>query len=364
MAQRVGQINIVQGLRAYAALPVVLFHTGFTITGIHQIGIFGVHMFFVLSGYLMASICATDSHAFLRRRIIRVVPSYWLMTILLYSVAAQFPRLMSATQAVPIELLKSLFFIPFMKSNGLFQPILFVGWTINYETIFYAVMALAVYLSKRRPSLLAAAILLSIMGVSSMFAEKSGIARFYSDPIMFEFILGLIAYHCVHAIPIDLRLRLKYLWAAIVAVTLVALPLIEAFDMLPSLSRFVQFGPLSFLLILSSCLLALSGNDLRYGIIVLIGDASYTLYLVHPYIEMALDRIVAKYIPLFHIATTFGCLFAMTVAVAASIVLYRKVEKPTLTFLVKRFCKRDKSAPGAYTNPASLPQYATSRSTD
>src|ERR1700730_9506396 len=101
MAQRVGQLNIVQGLRAYAALPVVLFHTGFTITGIHQIGIFGVHMFFVLSGYLMASICATDTHAFLRRRIIRIVPSYWLMTILLYCVAAQFPKLMSATQAVP-----------------------------------------------------------------------------------------------------------------------------------------------------------------------------------------------------------------------------------------------------------------------
>jgi exopolysaccharide production protein ExoZ len=357
MAHRPGQLNILQALRAYAALPVVLFHTGFMITGIHKIGIFGVHMFFVLSGYLIASICATDPYAFLRRRIIRIVPSYWLMTLLLYCVAAQFPYLMSATQALPLELLKSLFFIPYMKSNGLFQPILFVGWTINYEICFYVVMALSVFLIKRRASLLATAILLSIMGVSSLFADKSGIARFYSDPIICEFILGLIVYYCVHAVPKALVLRLKYPLTAVMLVALFSLPLIEAFDLFPSLSLVIQFGPLSFLLIWSSCLLALSGNDLRYGILVLIGDASYTLYLVHPYIEMALDRIVAKYFPIFHIATVFGCLFAVAVAIAASIVLYLKVEKPTLSFLVKRFCKRDKTAPHSYKN--ATPYLAT-----
>jgi peptidoglycan/LPS O-acetylase OafA/YrhL len=372
MAQPLARIHILQALRTYAALPVVLFHTGYVITGIHQIGIFGVHMFFLLSGYIMASICATDTHAFLRRRVIRIVPSYWAMTILLYFFAAKFPHLMNATHAVPVELLKSLLFVPFMKTNGLFQPILFVGWTVNYETLFYVVLALSLFISKRRPLLTASAILTTIVGLSSLFADKSSIATFYSNPVICEFVFGLVAFYCVHAIPSQSASRLKYLWVGIMAVALVSLPLIEAFNVFPSLSTVIQFGPLSFLLIWSSCLLATSGNDIRPGLIVLIGDASYTLYLVHPYVEMLLDRVVAKHIPLFHITTTFGCLFSVAIAIGVSIPLYLKVEKPVLSYLTKRLCKRNKASRPVFVNviPAAVdpvgpvPHYATSRMAD
>jgi exopolysaccharide production protein ExoZ len=355
MAQPIARINILQALRTYAALPVVLFHTGYVVTGIHQIGIFGVHMFFLLSGYIMASICAADTHAFLRRRVIRIVPSYWLMTILLYFFAARFPSLMNATRAVPIELIKSLFFVPFMKSNGLFQPILFVGWTVNYETYFYVVLALSLFISKRWPLLTASALIMTVTAVSSIFASKSAIAAFYSNPVVFEFIFGLVAYYCVNAVTATTVARFRYLWLTIVIVSLVALPAIEAFGIFPHVSTVIQFGPLSFLLIWSSCLLAMSGHDIRPGLIVLIGDASYTLYLTHPYIELLLDRIVAKHLPAFHITTTFGCLFSVAVAVAIAIPLYLRVEKPVLSYLTRKFCKRNKSSVSHSPSPRSLP---------
>jgi exopolysaccharide production protein ExoZ len=370
MAQPLARIHILQALRTYAALPVVLFHTGYVITGIHKVGVFGVHMFFLLSGYIMASICTSDTHAFLRRRVIRIVPSYWLMTILLYCFAAKFPRLMNATQAVPIELLKSLLFIPFMKTNGLFQPILFVGWTVNYETFFYVVLAVALFISKRRALLIASIFVLAIVGVSSVFENQSAIAKFYSNPVIVEFIFGLIAFYCVHAIPKDRAAQLKYLWIAIMTVALISLPLIEGFNLFPSASTVIQFGPLSFLLIWSSCLLAIGGSDIRPGLIVLIGDASYTLYLVHPYIEMLLDRVVAKRIPLFHITTLFGCLFAVAVAVAVSILLYLKVEKPALSYLTRRLCRRDYASRPVFAVTTSVaadsvrPHYATGRVVD
>jgi len=369
MAQPLARINILQALRTYAALPVVLFHTGYVIKGVHQVGIFGVHMFFLLSGYVMASICATDTHAFLRRRIIRIVPSYWLMTIVLYIFAAKFPSLMNATRAVPSELIKSLFFVPFMKSNGLFQPILFVGWTVNYETYFYAILALSLLISKRWPLLTASAALLTFTGISSLFADESAIAAFYSNPVIFEFIFGLIAFYCVHAIPKPVATQLKYLWIAIMTVSLVALPTIEAFSLFPHASTVVQFGPLSFLLIWSSCLLATSGHDMRPGLIILIGDASYTLYLIHPYVEMLLDRIVAKHLALFHITTTFGCLFSVAVAIAIAIPLYLKVEKPILSYLTRTFCKRDRASlpglrnvkPRVVDTTGPVPNYAAAR---
>jgi peptidoglycan/LPS O-acetylase OafA/YrhL len=370
MAQPLARIHILQALRTYAALPVVLFHTGYVITGFHKIGVFGVHMFFLLSGYIMASICTTDTHAFLRRRVIRIVPSYWLMTILLYCFAAKFPHLMNSTRAVPVELLKSLFFIPFMKTNGLFQPILFVGWTVNYETFFYVVLALSLFISKRRPLLIASAIVLAIVAISSVFAAQSAIANFYSNPVILEFILGLIAFYCVHAIPQGSASQLKYLWVAIMTVALISLPLIEGFNLFPSVSTVLRFGPLSFLLIWSSCLLAIGGSDIRPGLIVLIGDASYTLYLVHPYIEMLLDRVVATHIPLFHITTIFGCLFAVAVAVAVSIWLYLKVDKPVLSYLTKRLCRSHHASQPVFANTTSVvvdgvgPHYATGRAAD
>ena len=312
--------------------------------GVNKIGIFGVHMFFLLSGYIMAHICTTDRHAFMRRRIIRIVPSYWTMTILLYLVAARFPYLMNATQALPAELVKSLFFIPFQKSNGLYQPILFVGWTINYEMYFYMLLGLALLIAPRRPLLLASLMLLGIAGVGSFFASSSVIARFYSDPVILEFIFGLIAYSCVAAFPAGPRQRGKYVWMGIVLASMFLLPVIEAFNLLPSLPLVVRFGPLSFLLITSSCLLAMAGNDLRAGLIVLIGDASYTLYLVHPYVEMVIDRIIARRLPWLHIDTPLGCIIAVVAAVIVSIVLYLYVEKPMLRYLTKKFCGRLRGA--------------------
>lgn len=67
------------GLRAVAVIPVVLFHLGVTaLPG----GFVGVDVFFVLSGFLITSILATDLErgafslsAFYDRRIRRIVPA-------------------------------------------------------------------------------------------------------------------------------------------------------------------------------------------------------------------------------------------------------------------------------------------------
>jgi exopolysaccharide production protein ExoZ len=339
------RINILQGLRAYAALSVVLLHTQFVLHGLNKFGNFGVHMFFLLSGYLMAQICTTDRDAFMRRRLIRIVPPYWLMTLLLYVVAAKFPYLMNATRAVPSELIKSLFFIPFQKSNGLFQPILFVGWSVNYEMYFYTLLGLSLLIAPRRPLLVASLSILSIGGICRFFAASSPIARFYADPMILEFIFGVLAYYLVRAVPQGHRTRGKHIWTGILLASLLLLPVIEAFDLLPSLPLFLRFGPLSFLIIAASCLLALGGNDLRAGLIVLIGDASYTLYLVHPYVELFIDRIVARRISWLHIATPLGCVVAVTAAVSVSIALYLYVEKPMLRYLTKKFCRRIRGTP-------------------
>jgi exopolysaccharide production protein ExoZ len=77
-------------LRAFAALSVVFFHTGY-MPGGHGFGWFGVDIFFVISGYIMTRICDRNPQFFLRRRLIRIVPPYWAFTVLLFIAAIFFP---------------------------------------------------------------------------------------------------------------------------------------------------------------------------------------------------------------------------------------------------------------------------------
>ncbi len=347
------RIHNLQGLRAYAALPVVFFHTGLVIPGLQKIGVFGVHLFFMLSGYIMASICATDRHAFMRRRLVRIIPAYWTLTAVMFLTAWKFPHLVGATRAVPMELLKSLFFIPFVKSNGLYQPILFIGWTVNYEMYFYVMLGIAVLMVGRMAPLLSTAMILAVMAVGTHFAGVSAIAHFYSDPVVLEFIGGLAAYYLVQAAVRRVSAGVKIPLFVITGITLLLLPAIEAFNLLPSLPMVVRFGPLCFVLLCSVCLLALAGSDLRAGIVVLIGDASYVMYLLHPYIEEALDRIVGRHIHLFAINTPLGCAIAMLFVVPISVLVYVKVEKPMLRYLNATVCRRRVSVSAAPSLPAS-----------
>ena len=129
------KLNNIQVLRAFAAGVVVLFHTGFAFPFMRPFGSFGVDVFFVISGYIMARILdprgGTSSDFFFRRRLLRILPPYWFFTLLLYMVALRVPQLMGSTRTGVVELLKSLFFIPFEKYSGVIQPVLFIGWSLN-----------------------------------------------------------------------------------------------------------------------------------------------------------------------------------------------------------------------------------------
>jgi exopolysaccharide production protein ExoZ len=354
MNKPLSRIRNLQGLRLYAAIPVILYHTGFTLPGMRPVGIFGVHLFFLLSGYIMASIIDNDTTAFLRRRLIRILPLYWSLTLFLFTVAWKFPHLMNATKALPSELLKSLFFVPFAKSNGLYQPILFVGWTINYEMFFYMMLAVAVLINKRRAAVLGASMMLTVMAVCSFFAQHNAIARFYSDPVLLECIFGLIAYYTVRYASGRLTPAMKPVLLAITFAAMLLLPAIEEWGLLGSLPMVVRFGPLCFILICSACLLAFHGSDIKATIIVLLGDASYVMYLVHPYVEEFLDRVLGRFLPIFHIKTPVGCLIAMAFVLPISVFLYLKVDKPTVRFLNRVLCGRRRTDPAITTTPSGI----------
>ncbi|MEY2952412.1 MAG: hypothetical protein RLZZ401_499, partial [Pseudomonadota bacterium] len=96
----------IQYLRGVAALLVVWHHAGGQVPGISQFlpergfGVSGVDLFFVISGFIM--VLTTEGKSvtpwqFLQRRLVRVVPLYWPLTITVAVLATLKPELFKTT---------------------------------------------------------------------------------------------------------------------------------------------------------------------------------------------------------------------------------------------------------------------------
>ena len=332
------KINNIQGLRAFAAFIVVLYHGSIHLPYMETFGTFGVDIFFVISGYIMARICETNPSFFLRRRLIRIVPPYWAFTTLLFLVAFKHPEWMGATAASWTDYCKSLFFIPYYKSNGLMRPLLFVGWSLNYEMFFYLVITAGLLVYRRHALWIASGLILLTLAVCLPFTSRSAIFDFYSNGQMLEFLFGILAYEVARRIEPSMAVRLRVLSLAAFTAALVALLWHHGIAPVHWYKREWAFsGVASFFLILSASLLSQGDWDLRMGWIVLIGDASYILYLIHTYIEYTYDRVIEKRVHFLQAHHTPAHLAAVLATVPIAIALHLWVEKPVVTLLNRRF---------------------------
>ena len=113
----------------------------------------GVDIFFVISGFIMVYTTMDREitpWSFMADRIARIVPAYWAATLGVFFLALVAPSLLQTSHMQWGELFKSLVFVPFRKANGLVQPVLFVGWTLNYEMFFYLMFAAGLLNSQQK----------------------------------------------------------------------------------------------------------------------------------------------------------------------------------------------------------------------
>ena len=85
-------------------------------------------------------------------------------------------------------------FIPYYREDGLIRPLLFVGWSLNYEILFYLLITLGIYLLPKHPLLLATGLLVSLQLICSHFAGLGAVPLCYSSTTVYEFVLGIVAY--------------------------------------------------------------------------------------------------------------------------------------------------------------------------
>ncbi len=311
------RLDALQVLRAVAALAVVLFHCHWT-----GVASFGVELFFTISGFVICHAAAQHPRHFLLKRIARVVPLYWLATLGVFALASVAPSLLPSTQVSGLNLLRSLAFWPYVRGDGADMPLLFLGWTLNYEAFFYVVFAASLAISARLAPYLALAALLAIASLHGLVAHWGDPLEFWTRPILLNFACGIVAWLVWHNARAGL-LHVSRWFASTVAVVAMAILVTGANHGIggPLPSGGIVSGAL-----LLACLAL--GPRLRWPTaLLLIGDASYSLYLLHPYVLEVVNRKIHAFGP--DLRGVLATALAIGVALVLALVMFRVVERPS-----------------------------------
>lgn len=345
-------LQSIQALRGFAALYVVVFHSGLALahadvpalawltTHVIKRGHVGVDVFFVISGFIIAWVAILGqgkekgpepAGEFLVKRAFRLAPPYWLMSVL------------HSTWLNPVPtgvLLTSLAFVPQANADAPYfgYPALYVGWSLNYEVFFYALCAMGLALFGRRALALVALALFTTTiivpfwhsGVvqrnpEALYEWATPLQAMAANPLVLEFLLGaglawLYAAHRHRLTPAFARVLFAVGLATFVLSVVGPVP---KFDLL---ARGLPAGALlAGMVAMEHC------GELRVPrVAVWLGELSYALYLVHPSVIEATHRLMGVLSPTW-IGTQL-MLFAVNLALTLvlAMLLHRFVEHPSI----------------------------------
>ena len=332
----------VQILRLLAALMVLFAHlahetSDHRIAGMRGLSEFyplvwgtGVDVFFIVSGFIMYYLTANNFgrpgywKEFLKRRIIRVVPLYWLFTILMLGSIWKMHGYVHHADAPPSRIVSSFLFYPMARADGSIQPILATGWTLQYEMFFYGCFTVALLFRKQSGigALILAFIVLSLTG--RFIPQYLTALRFWTNPIIIEFPLGILL---AHLYLLNIRVGRVVQGLCVVSAVL----LMSGMAHMTFLDRWIWGGLPAFVLAFG----IICGPEWNVRPLTLGGDASYSLYLSHPFTL----NILALLWPKLHLPPSAGSyiLAGIAVCVPVSIGVYRFIETPILGVLRRRF---------------------------
>ena len=327
----------IQYLRALAAILVVVQHanSGPIHLDIVSPGLatFGVDLFFVISGYIMWTTTTETERTppqFWLARIVRIVPLYWCFTSLYVAISILHPAALEHPSTNLVFIVKSYAFVPAIYPvEGGISPIYSLGWTLNFEMFFYLIFGIALIIRHRAGRLVAITLTFgALVTAGFLWHPANPILQTYSNELLLEFLSGTLLGAASQ--------RLMF-WG-----TRFAGPVLGVAVLCLAPAYYDKFSDYNSLLIGLPAVLTVAGlvalerslrnRPLRWAL--LIGDASYSLYLSHPFVVRAL------YLALPTMAATSNpvigvfCIAAATLAaIPFAVLIYRFIERPILAML-------------------------------
>lgn len=346
-----GHLGRVQALRFFAAFAVLIGHLQHEVSTRLMPGVpfseftaidggIGVDMFFVISGFIMYYISGEgfgrpgEWRRFASRRFLRIAPLYYVATLLMLVAAAVFTSHIDSDAIGVGPAIASFFFLPVPNGAGTVVPVLKLGWTLNYEAYFYALFTFALIFPKRIGLIVLFGLLLGIVGLAAILPGRLPMLDFWGQPIVLEFAAGMLLAMVYRR---GWRIGTGQAFALIVGGLLLTM-MLRYFELNPYTTRAVFQGIPAALIVAGVVLWrapetrSATMRALEFG-----GDASYALYLSHPFsiraATIAWGLIDGPPSPWLFIAFTMVC------ALIAAALVHIGIEKPLdrmLRYLVGR----------------------------
>ena len=348
----------VQYLRAFAALFVLLGHSMSAVTDLCSDGKCafirprwatgsGVDLFFLISGFIML-VSSKDlfqkrgaGAKFISKRLIRIVPLYWLSTVIFIALTTIFRNETTDLR----HFISSILFFPWNPNANIegISPVLSLGWTLNYEMMFYIVFASFIHLQRNNALFWIFFTLLSLVTLGQFVSQDEIPLFFWSRPIILEFAAGMMLGELAIRQRITLSPPVRFLFLVpLILLLWNPLPELRGTKTPNELIRVIAWGGPMFCLLLA----AISGPVPMFRVfdraIGRLGDSSYSLYLLHPFCTMTtmiLFGLIHKYydVILYPAPILVAAIFlSCTVAIAS----YSFFEKPFGAFLRDRIAVR------------------------
>jgi exopolysaccharide production protein ExoZ len=304
----------------------------------------GVDIFFPISGFVMVVstqgrvASAATSTRFALARVIRIAPIYYLLTLAKAGAAAVRPALFPQYQFSLEGLAAALLFIPYYDVSGAFiSPPLKVGWTLNLEMFYYALIVVVLMFSRR----IALHVPLLIVGIVILTKLAAPHLPFFAvgwgEPLALEFAAGMLIGQTTLSTSWSGRLK----WLALAAGLLI-------YALVPDerWGRVICWGVPGALFLWAAVGFEknIAGRAGVVGFLALLGDASYSLYLTHSISLPALAAPIRVLTPSSLDPAGLVALLALLIAVSTTIGIgfHLLVEKPLTQGL-----KRAMRSPGA-----------------
>jgi exopolysaccharide production protein ExoZ len=327
----------IQALRAVAALLVVLLHAFETwgervdpgAPGVNwENGASGVDIFFVISGFVMviSSRRLVDQVGawliFLRHRVVRIVPLYWLLTTAKILAVVVLGGLVLRTGLDFNFVAGSYLFLPVSDSAGHFRPVLPVGWTLTYEFLFYLLFAAA--LAMRVDVLRVIIPGLGLIAIAALArTEAWPVWTILFNTIVMEFVFGVtLAKWTVRGFRLPPAIAGVFI--------LFGFGLILIVPMISENARVLTWGIPAFVIVAGAVSLEPFVAPALPRWLLTLGDASYSIYLSHGFVLPAFGILVSTIVSRGLWTEGLTIILCLMVSSIAGWIVFILIESPML----------------------------------
>jgi len=256
-------LRSIQLLRGIAATAVVFHHCyNPGVPGAARHGAAGVDIFFVISGFIMATVAGNRSwDEFLGDRVARIYP-LWFIAVL--------PWFFIQPNGLGV-ILTSLTLWPVW--GHIDKPALVIGWTLSYEMLFYIVFAIGI--ATRRP--VVPFLIFGSLILLELAFRNVMVLRFIGSPMSIEFLAGVL----MAKLPRQRGLGAVLIVAGLLGLGLSPGTFYESMYGAEVFSRVAEWGVPAAMIVYGTLSLEPLLNSQAFAVPLFIGDASYSIYLFH-----------------------------------------------------------------------------------